>query len=84
MVYDIDAGTVEFVWDDRGQESLESHYRQFTKEELAGVKAVAMDMWDPYIAATKAYVADAEKKIVFDRFHVMNHVLEAVDEVRKS
>jgi transposase len=84
LVYDIDAGTVEFVWDDRGQESLESYYQQFTKEELSGVKAVAMDMWDPYIAGTKAYVPDAGEKIVFDRFHVMKHVLAAVDEVRKS
>ncbi|MEW6249002.1 MAG: ISL3 family transposase, partial [Nitrospirota bacterium] len=84
LVYDIEAGTVEFVCDDRGQESLESYYRQFTKEELSNIKAVAMDMWDPYIAATKAYVPDADKKIVFDRFHVMKHVLEAVDAVRKS
>lgn len=84
LVYDIDAGTVEFVWDDRGQESLESYYRQFTEEELASIEAVAMDMWDPYIAATKAHVPDAEKKIVFDRFHVMKHILAAVDEVRKS
>ncbi len=84
LVYDLDAGTVEFVWDDRGQESLESYYRQFSKEELSDVKAVAMDMWDPYIAATKAYVPGAERKIVFDRFHVMKHVLAAVDEVRKS
>src|SRR4030042_4136985 len=84
LVYDIDAGTVEFVWGDRGQESLESYYQQFTKKELSGVKAVAMDMWDPYIAATKAYVPDAAEKIVFDRFHVMKHVLAAVDEVRKS
>jgi transposase len=84
LVYDIDAGTVEFVWDDRGQESLENYYRQFTKQELAGIQAVAMDMWDPYIAATKAYVPDAEKKIVFDRFHIMKHVLNAVDTVRKN
>lgn len=84
LVYDIDAGTVEFVWDDRGQESLESYYSQFTKEELSGIKAVAMDMWDPYIAATRTYVPDAEKKIVFDRFHIMRYVLDAVDEVRKS
>ena len=83
LVYDIDAGTVEFVCDDRGQESLEAYYRQFTREELFGVKAVAMDMWDPYIAATKAYVPGANKKIVFDRFHVMRHVLDAVDKVRK-
>jgi transposase len=84
LVYDIDGGTVEFVWDDRGQQSLESYYRQFSLEELSSLKAVAMDMWDPYIAATKAYVPQAQKKIVFDRFHVMRHVLEAVDKVRKS
>jgi transposase len=83
LVYDLDGGTVEYVCDDRGQASLESYYRQFRKEELAGVEAVAMDMWDPYIAATKAYVPDAKKKIVFDRFHVMGQVLKAVDKVRK-
>ena len=84
LVYNIVEGTVEYVCDDRGQESLESYYKQFTQEELKGVKAVAMDMWDPYIAATKAYVPDADKKIVFDRFHVMRHVLDAVDKVRKN
>jgi transposase len=84
LVYDNDAGTVEFVCDDRGKESLEAYYRQFTDEELAGVESVSMDMWDPFIAATKAYVPDAEKKIVFDRFHVMKYILKAVDDVRKS
>jgi transposase len=84
LVYDLDAGTVEYVMDDRSQESLEDYYQRFTDEELAEVKAVAMDMWDPYIAATKAWIPKAEKKIVFDRFHVMRHVLEAVDKVRKS
>ena len=84
LVYDIDKGTVEYVYDDRRQESLESYYKQFSRKELSQIKAVAMDMWDPYIAATKAYVPDADKKIVFDRFHVMRHVLKAVDEVRIS
>ena len=83
LVYDIDAGTVEFVCDDRGQGSLEAYFRKFSREELAGVKAIAMDMWDPYIAAAKAYVPEADKKIVFDRFHVMRQVLDAVDKVRK-
>jgi transposase len=84
LVYDLDAGTVEYVMDERGQESLEGYYQKFTEKELAEVKAVAMDMWDPYIAATKAWIPKAEKKIVFDRFHVMRHVLEAVDKVRKG
>ena len=84
LVYDLDEGTVQYVCDDRSQESLESYYQKFSREKLAGVEAVAMDMWDPYIAATKAYIPDAAEKIVFDRFHVMRHVLEAVDKVRKS
>jgi transposase len=84
LVYDIDAGTVEFVWDDRGRESLESYYRQFSRKELSGIKAIAMDMWDPFIAATRKHVPGAEKKIVFDRFHVMRHVLKAVDQIRKN
>jgi transposase len=84
LVYDIDNGTVEYVADNREQSSLEEYYRQFSKEQRAQVQSVAMDMWDPYIAATKAYIPDAEKKIVFDRFHVMKYVVDAVDKVRKD
>lgn len=84
IIYDHARGTVEYVVDDRKQESLEKYYSQFTKEELAGVSAIAMDMWDPYIAATKAYVPEAASKIVFDKFHVIRGVTEAVDKVRRS
>lgn len=84
LVYDIDRGTVEFVFDERQQESLEAYYSQFSKQELSGIKAIAMDMWDAFIAATKAFVPDAERKIVFDRFHVMRYVVDAVDKVRKE
>ena len=56
------------MWDERGRESLENYYRQFSREELSGIKAVAMDMWDPFIAATKKYVPDAEKKIPLTAF----------------
>ncbi len=43
-----------------------------------------MDMWDPYIAATQAYVPGADDKIVFDKFHVLRTVNEAVDKVRRQ
>ncbi len=43
-----------------------------------------MDMWEPYFTATMAHVPDAGAKIVHDRFHVMKHVNEAVDKVRKQ
>jgi transposase len=75
---------VEYVAFDRKQESLEGYYRSLSARQLTGIKAVAMDMWDPYIAATKVHVPEAEWKIVFDRFHLMKYMSEAVDDVRKS
>lgn len=84
LVCDLEKGIVEYVVEDRKQESLEQYYRQFTSKELAGVKAVAMDMWDPFIAATKAHIPQADQKIVFDHYHVTRTVTEAVDKVRKQ
>jgi transposase len=51
---------------------------------LTGIRAVAMDMWDPYIASTVAHVPNGREKIVFDRFHIMKQMNEAVDAVRKE
>jgi transposase len=80
---DLDRGTGEYVVDGRTQASLESYYQQFTPEDLATVSSIAMDMWDPYIAATKAWVPAAAAKIVFDRYHATTQVTKAVDQVRR-
>ena len=84
LICDLERGTVEHVVDDRTQESLETYYRQFTEPERREVTALAMDMWDPYIAATRAYIPEADLKIVFDRYHVTRLVTEAVDKVRRQ
>ena len=84
LVCDLDRGTVEYVVDDRKQESLESYFLQFTKEELSQIEAIAMDMWEPYILAAQACVPEAAKKIVFDRFHATRQVTSAVDKVRRG
>ena len=84
VVCDVDEGTVEHLAEDRKQESLEGYYAGLTQDQLDGIEAVAMDMWEPYIQATLAKVPEAAEKIVFDRFHVMGHVGKAVDTVRKQ
>ena len=83
LVCNLDTGTVEYVVDDRTQASLEADYRQFTLEELAGIEAIALDMWEPYVKATKACVPEAATKIVFDRYHATTQVTKAVDQVRR-
>lgn len=84
IVSDLDAGTVEFIADERRQASLDGYYEQFTTEQLAGIEAVAMDMWEPFAASTRAHLADADSKIVFDRYHLMGYLTGAVDTVRKQ
>ena len=74
--------TVEYVSEGRQQESLDAFWAGLQPAQLAGIEAVAMDMWDPYIASTIAHVPNGRAKIVFDRFHIMKHMVEAVDTVR--
>jgi len=84
VVSDLDAGTVDYLADERRTSSLDSYFDRFTVEQRAGIHAVAMDMWDPYISSTKAHLADADDKIVFDRYHLMKYLTTAVDTVRKQ
>lgn len=84
VVNDLQGGRVLYVGDGRGHETLETFYRGLTPEQLAAIEAVAMDMWRPYIRATKAHVAGWESMICFDRFHVAKHLGDAVNNVRKA
>lgn len=72
------------VTDDRTEESLGAFWSRYTPEELAKVEAVAMDMWPPYIAATRKHVPLANEKINFDKFHILKHAADGVDKVRKQ
>jgi transposase len=84
LVRDLDRGTVEYSADDRKKTGLDAYYRSLSKEQLAGIEAVAMDMWEPFLASTVAHVPGGRSKIVFDRFPIMKHMGEAVDAVRKA
>jgi transposase len=84
LVCDLNRGTIEYLGENREKTSLDAYYASLSKKQLAGIQAVAMDMWDPFIASTKAHVPNGEKKIVFDRFHIMQHMNDAVDAVRKE
>ncbi len=82
--YDLSRGRVLYVAEERKQSSLDGFWGTLTREQLESIAAVAMDMWDPFIASVEAHVPDAAKKIVFDKFHVAQHLGEAVDQVRRK
>lgn len=84
LVCDLKQGTVEHLADDRKQASLDAYYTSLSDAQRAGLEAVAMDMWEPFIQSTLTHVPNAAQKIVFDRFHIMGHMGKAVDTVRKQ
>lgn len=84
IVCDIEQGVVEFVQEDRTKESLRAFYQSRTKSQLAAIEAVAMDMHEPYVQATLEELPLAAEKIVYDRFHIMQHMNQAVDKVRRA
>jgi transposase len=84
VVVDLDAARILHVADDRHAVSLVPFFEGLSDEQRTGVTAVAMDMWEPYRQTLRAHVPDADRKLVFDTFHVMQHVRAAVETVRKQ
>ena len=58
-----------YVAEDRKQSSLDGFWETLSPEQISGIGAGAMDMWDGYIASVRAHVPEADGKIVFDKFH---------------
>jgi len=77
-------GEVIEITDDRKAESLISFYKGCTKSQLEHIETVSMDMSPAYVSATKQCLDGWESKICFDRFHVMQDLNKAVNEVRRA
>lgn len=80
---DLEHGHVIDLAEGRTMESLLHCLGRFSVDDLAKVEAIAMDMWEPYAQFLRSVVDNAEDKIVFDRFHIIGHINDAVDLVRR-
>lgn len=84
VVCDQEEACVVHVADGRGKEAVSEYLGAFGTEELAKVETVAMDMWRAYISAVEEWIPGAKRKICFDKFHVAQHLGQAVDKVRRE
>ena len=78
------SATVTYIDEGRQEATLQRFWEGLSEAQKAGVQAVAMDMWKPYINATMAQLPGAAQKIVHDPFHLHRHMNEAVNTVRKQ
>lgn len=84
VVCDLEEATVEYIGDERKEESLAAYFHTLGAERCAGIEAISLDMWPAFINACRANVPGAGDKMVVDRFHIMQHVGRGVDRVRKQ
>lgn len=83
VVYDLERRVLLWVGDDRTEEAV----RPFFTEELGprrcrSLRTVCMDMWAPYAKLVRQYAVNAQ--LLFDRFHIVKHLNEAVDAARRE
>ncbi len=67
---------------DRSEASMHLFYASLTPENRANIKLIVMDMWKAFRASANLHVPHAQ--IIFDKFHILRHLSNALDEVRKS
>jgi transposase len=67
---------------DRSEASMAEFYEWLGESKASGIRLAVMDMWKPFTNATRRHASQAA--ILYDKFHVMRHLGEALDKVRKS
>ena len=71
-----------FGGQDRSEASMSEFYSWLGASKRRRIRLAVMDMWKPFRNATQAHAPGAA--ILFDKFHVLRHLGEALDKVRKS
>jgi len=84
VVYQLDEGRKRLLWigPDRTAKTLLRFFRTLGKPRTAAIQFVCSDMWRPYLKVIAKKASQAVH--ILDRFHIMQRMNKAIDEVRAS
>ena len=83
IVSDLERGEPIWAGPERRRETLDRFFvERLPARRRRAVRAVCVDMCGPSLASIRDHLPKAA--IVFDKFHVMRHVNDAVDETRRQ
>jgi transposase len=77
--------TAEPLWfgRERKKETLDAFFGdEWSARQRRGIEAACVDMWEPFRLSMAEWIPNC--RIVYDKFHVMQHANAAVDEVRRA
>ena len=83
VVSNLETGEPLWLGSERKKETLDAFFqKQLSAFQRSAVRAACVDMWAPYRQSIEQWVTNC--RIVYDKFHVMQHAGAAVDEVRRA
>lgn len=82
QVYDLLEKRLLWSGEGRDEATLQRFFDELGPQKKSRIDAVCCDMWNPYIDVIKQQVPEAT--LVFDKFHLIRHLLDAVNDVRKA
>ena len=83
IVSDLERGrAIWFGGQDRSEESMDDFFAFLGEKSSKKIEMAVMDMWKPFRNSTKRNAPDAA--ILFDKFHIIRHLGEALDKIRKQ
>jgi transposase len=83
VVYDLERRVLLWVGDDRTEEAVRPFFtEEMGKRRCQTLQVVCMDMWAAYAKLVRDHAVHAQ--ILFDRFHIVKHLNEAVDAARRE
>jgi transposase len=82
LVYDLERGRLAWIGENRDAETMKQFFAWLGPKRAMSIRVVCCDMWAVYMDAVRAKLPKAQ--LVFDRFHVVQHLNRSVDEVRRA
>ena len=84
VIYQIDSHCRRLLWvgQRRTQATLRRGFKALGPQVVGGLRFVCSDMWRPYLNVIAAQASQALH--VLDRFHIVLHLNQAVDQVRRA
>ena len=83
VVSNLDTGEPLWFGRERKKETLDEFFQtELSPGQRMRVTAACVDMWEPYRLSIEQHAPNC--RIVYDKFHVLQHANRAVDEVRRA
>jgi len=68
---------------ERKKETLDGFFgTELSARQRLRIESACVDMWEPYSASIREWAPNCS--IVYDKFHIMQHANDAIDEVRRA